>query len=108
MKNCILKGLCLFFILTTLFLLAVPVLTAAVSGQGGSTEVVARIEPQTTDQETQPLPTQPVTVDNHPIQTGEVIAWYVMICLSVCGSVIILFRLKARCGHQKRKSVEGK
>ena len=56
MKNCILKGLCVFFILTTLLMALIPVALAQ-SGHGGDTEVIARIESQT--EETQPLPTAP-------------------------------------------------
>ena len=96
MKNCISKGLCLFFILACLFLMLVPAVVFAQSGHGGTTEVIARVETQPiqTDTETQPLTTQPEPVDDHPIQTGEVVAWYAMVVLFVSGMLIIVFRLK--------------
>ena len=58
MKNCIWKGLCLFFILVSL-LTTIPLAVTAQSGHRGSTEVIARIvEP--TEPFTEPTqPTEP-------------------------------------------------
>ena len=63
MKNCILKGLCVFFILLGLLITTFTAASNAQSGHGGSTEVIARIVPK----ETQPLPTQPT----EPIDDGS-------------------------------------
>ena len=66
------------------------------SGQGGSTEVIARIETEAiaASEATQPLPTQPYPIDDQPIQTGEMIAWFAFIPLLISGTVLIVFRLR--------------
>ena len=88
MKNCISKGLCFFFITISLFV--------AQSGHGGSTEVIARIEPESTapTQETQPYPIQPEPSDTRPIQTGEIVTWLAFVLLTVSGMIILLFWIK--------------
>ena len=103
MKSCILKGLCVFFMLLSLFTSAFTLVAEAQSGHGGSTEVIARIEPPTdapteaaptASKETQPSQNLPASSDGQPIRTGEAMAWSAIIALIISGSVVILFRLK--------------
>ena len=103
MKNCILKGLCIFFMLLSLFLTTFTLVSGAQSGHGGSTQVVARIEPETdqpTAAATQPSSNQPAA-DGLPIQTGEAMAWFAIIALIVSGIFVIVIRLK-RADPSKR------
>lgn len=96
MKNRILKGLCLFFILTTLFLLSVPVIAEAQSGHGGTTEVTARIEPPSehSPDETQPF-TEPVEPpDDSPAGTGRSIVWLTLALLSMLIAVMLILWLR--------------
>ena len=69
---------------------------AVQNGQGGGTEVTARIETEAaaTSETTQPLPTQPYPIDDQPIQTGEMMAWFAFISLFISGIVLIALRLK--------------
>lgn len=94
--------MCLFFMLLSLMMSAFTLVTGAQSGHGGSTEVIARIEPQTeaptaaeptSADETQPLPNQPSSADGTPIQTGEAMAWAALIALIVSVVLIVAFRL---------------
>ena len=101
MKNCIFKGACVLFMLFSLFLLTVPAVMSAQSGQGGSTEVIAHIEPETeqTSEATQPLPTSPEPSDSSPVQTGELIAWYAFIIMFVLGGTMVLVWMNSRSEH---------
>ena len=47
MKNCILKGLCVIFIFSSLVMMMIPATVNAQSGQGGTTEVIAQIKAPT-------------------------------------------------------------
>ena len=104
MKNCILKGLCVIFILLTLMVMMIPVSFAAQDGHGGNTEVIAHVEPPTETQPTQPQTEssaepsdQPVTpADSHPVQTGETAAWFVLLILLLSAAVLLILRLKIR------------
>ncbi len=102
MKNYISKGLCFFFILIGLFFLPLSSVAFAQSGHGGSTEVIARIEPESTapTEETQPLPTQPEPSDTRPIQTGEAVMWLAFIILLVTGTFLTVVYLT---GTKKEK-----
>ncbi len=96
MKNCILKGMCIFFMLLSLFLTTFTLVSSAQSGSGGSTQVVARIEPETaqpTAASAQPSSTQSAA-DGLPIRTGEAMAWFAIIALIVSGIFVIVLRLK--------------
>ncbi len=106
MKNCILKGLCYFFVIFSLLFSAFTLVTEAQSGHGGTTEVIARVEPETdaATEKPQPLPTQPssaadrhpVNTDGQPIGTGDAAAWSVITALAVSGFLIIMLRRKNR------------
>lgn len=101
MKNCILKGLCVIFILLTLMVMMIPVSFAEQDGHGGSTEVIAHVDPPA---ETQPQTEssaepsdQPVTpADSHPVQTGETVAWLVLLILLLSAVLLLILRLKIR------------
>lgn len=95
MKNCISKGLCFFFITISLFVLPLSSVASAQSGHGGSTEVIARIEPESTapTQETQPYPIQPEPSDTRPIQTGEIVTWISLVILTASGTVLTVVYL---------------
>lgn len=101
MKKCFIKGLCVCFMLFSIFLLTVSVAVSAQSGHGGSTEVRARIEAETvqTGEPTQPLPTTPEPSDDSPVQTGEQIALFALSVLAVAGSAIVLVWMKNRNEH---------
>jgi hypothetical protein len=103
MKNSIIKGLCVFFMLFSLFLLTVSAAVSAQSGHGGSTEVRARIEAETvqTSEATQPLPTAPEPSDSNPIRTGELIFRLALIVFFVSGGTMVLVWLKNRSENQK-------
>ena len=82
---------------------AFTLVTGAQSGHGGSTEVIARIEPQseaptaaepTSANETQPSSDQPASADGTPIQTGEAMAWAALFALIVSAALIAVVRLK--------------
>lgn len=92
MKKCFIKGLCVFFMLFSIFLLTVSVAVSAQSGHGGSTEVRARIEAETepTDEPTQPLPTTPEPSDDSPVQTGEPLMWCALAVLAAAGGAMVL------------------
>ena len=95
MKNCISKGLCFFFITISLFVLPLSSVASAQSGHGGSTEVIARIEPESTapTQEPQPYPIQPDPSDTRPIQTGEIVTWISLVILMASGTVLTVVYL---------------
>ena len=68
MKNCIWKGLCIFFMLFSVISLFVPIAFSAQNGHGGSTEVIARIEAETEQtSESQSFPTNPEPSDSSPV-----------------------------------------
>ena len=94
MKNCILKGVCVFFLLSGLLLLSASVIVSAQSGHGGRTEVIARIEsePSAESEESQPLSTPPESEpsDTTTVQTGEMIAWYAVFILFISGGTMVL------------------
>ena len=98
MKNSIIKGLCVFFMLFSLFLMTVSTAVSAQSGHGGSTEVRARIEAETvqTAEPTQPLPTTPEPSSDSPVQTGEQRAWSAFAVLAILGGAVILVWVKNR------------
>ena len=102
MKNYISKGLSFFFITISLFAFMFPSAVSAQSGHGGSTEVIARIEPESTapTRETQPCPVQPEPPDTQPIQTGEAVAWLAFIILLASGTVLTVLYLT---GNNKQK-----
>ena len=102
MKNYISKGLSFFFITISLFAFMFPSAVSAQSGHGGSTEVIARIEPESTapTRETQPCPVQPEPPDTQPIQTGEAVAWLAFIILLASGTVLTVLYLT---GNKKQK-----
>ncbi len=100
MKNCILKGLCVIFILLTLMVMMIPVSFAEQDGHGGSTEVIAHVDPPAETQQPQTESSaepsdQPVTpVDSHPVQTGETVAWIVLLILLLSAVVLLILWLK--------------
>lgn len=104
MKNCILKGLCVIFILLTLMVMMIPVSFAAQDGHGGTTEVIARVEPPAETQPQTESPAEPsdrpvTPADSHPVQTGEAAAWFVLLILLLSAALLLILRLKI--GNQK-------
>ena len=105
MKNYILKGLCLFFMLLSLAALLVPIAFAAQDGHGGSTEVIARIHEPTervTD-ETQPF-TEPTSQTDSssgsasggtPVQTGYSVLWLILSAACLAAALLLIFRLRS-------------
>ena len=108
MKNYILKGLCYFFVLFSLLFSVFTLVAEAQSGHGGTTEVIARVEPETDSatEKPQPFPTQPsssqteekqsVSADGQAIVTGEAFAWSVIVVLVISGMFIIVLRRRHR------------
>ena len=100
MKNCILKGLCVIFILSSLVVMMIPGYFAAQDGHGGSTEVIAHVEAQTDPPPTDSVsPTEPLTepftpAGSQPVQTGEVVAWVAFIVLLLSAALLLILRLK--------------
>lgn len=95
MKNCIWKGLCLFFMLLSLTALFVPIAFAAQDGHGGSTEVIARVEAPTEQTTTAQPFTEPVPpADNTPVQTGSSGFWIIasVICMITAWLLIVRAR----------------
>lgn len=90
--------------LLSLLLSTFTLVSEAQSGAGGTTEVVARIEPPTAQPGTaQPTAAQPTAgksqpsqnqsaSGDQPIQTGEAMAWFAIIALIISGVIVI--RLK--------------
>ncbi len=97
MKNCILKGLCIFFVLLSLAALFVPIAFAAQDGHGGSTEVIARIEAPT-EQTTSSQPfTEPASpADNTPVQTGSSMIWIIVSVICMIAALLMIFRLRSK------------
>ena len=97
MKNCILKGLCIFFMLLSLAALFMPIAFAAQDGHGGSTEVIARIEAPT-EQTTSSQPfTEPAsTADNTPVQTGSSMIWIIVSVICMIAALLMIFRLRSK------------
>ena len=96
MKNSIFKGLCVFFMLLSLSLALISPAMAQ-SGHGGSTEVIARIEPETTaaTADTQPLPDSSGTSDGQPIQTGGTAVWLLISFTAMTGAFLLILGLKS-------------
>ena len=104
MKNCILKGLCTFFMLLSLLSLFVPIAFAAQDGHGGSTEVIAHIETSAeTSSETQPF-TEPASQtdgtadtagDGSPIQTGSPVLWIILSAACMAAALLLIFRMRS-------------
>ena len=100
MKNCIWKGLCLFFMLLSLTALFVPIAFAAQDGHGGSTEVIARVEAPTEQTTTAQPFTEPVPpADNTPVQTGSSAFW--SIASGICMITAWLLIVRARSEPSK-------
>ena len=97
MKNCILKGLCVIFILLSLLVMMIPATFAAQDGHGGTTEVIAHVEPPTDPPSTdltEPS-TEPFTpADSHPVQTGEAVAWAAIFLLLLAAVSLLVLRMK--------------
>ena len=97
MKNCILKGLCVIFILLFLLIMMIPATFAAQDGHGGVTEVIARV---TNPDEEATDPAQPSTepsltpADSQPVQTGETVAWIALLILLLSAVVLLILWLK--------------
>ena len=111
MKNCILKGLCTFFMLLSLLTLFVPIAFAAQDGHGGSTEVIARIAAPTE----QPPDTQPFTEpasqtdgtassagNGSPIQTGSSVLWIILSVACMAAALLLIYRLRSDSTHQPK------
>ena len=103
MKNCIWKGLCLFFIMLPILMTIVILPFSAQSGHGGTTEVIARIEEPTTAESQ--APTQPFTEsatsqssvtsqDAASVQTGSAILWVVLTALSLVAALLLIVLLR--------------
>ena len=84
MKKRIICGICLFFALMSALVYS-PLITAAISGHGGSTQVIARIEQSTDDQSGEPSAenSEPDTSDEEhsipdesPVATGDAFKWF--------------------------------
>lgn len=97
MKNCIWKGLCIFFMLLSLAALFVPIAFAAQDGHGGSTEVIARVEAPT-EQTTSSQPfTEPASpADNTPVQTGSSMIWIIVSVICMIAALLLIFRLRSK------------
>jgi len=76
MKKRIICGLCLFFVLTSVFVL-VSLNAAAQNDHGGRTQVIARIKPPSDEGSTEPVPesSDPVegshSSEDQPVSTGD-------------------------------------
>ena len=113
MKNCIMKGLCIFFMLLSLISLFVPIAFAAQNGHGGTTEVIAHIEaPTARSPETQPF-TEPSSQtvsssnsasDGSPIQTGSTVLWILLSAACMAAALLLIYGLRRE--HQKEKEVK--
>ena len=84
MKKRIICGICLFFALMSALVYS-PLITAAISGHGGSTQVIARIEQSSDDQSEEPSAesSEPDTsedgasvTDESPVATGDAFKWF--------------------------------
>ena len=97
MKNCILKGLCIFFMLLSLAALFMPIAFAAQDGHGGSTEVIARIE-ATTEQTTSSQPfTEPASpADYTPVQTGSSVFWIIVSVICLISALLLIVSLRSK------------
>ena len=85
MKKRIICGICLFFALMSALVVYTPLITAAISGHGGSTQVIARIEQSSDDQSEEPSAesSEPDTsedgssvTDESPVATGDAFKWF--------------------------------
>ena len=85
MKKRIICGICLFFALMSALVVYTPLITAAISGHGGSTQVIARIEQSSDDQSEEPsaesseLDTSEdgsSVTDESPVATGDAFKWF--------------------------------
>ena len=71
MKKRIICGLCLFFVLTSVFLL-IPLRAAAQNGHGGTTQVIARIKQPSDEQTTEPFSENSASCqDEEPLSSEE-------------------------------------
>lgn len=96
MKNCILKGLCIFFMLLSLTAMFVPIAFAAQDGHGGSTEVIAHIESPTEQTATAQPFTEPASpVDNASTQTGSSAFWIIISAICMITALLLILRLKS-------------
>ena len=68
MKKRIICGICLFFALMSALVYS-PLITAAISGHGGSTQVIARIEQSSDDQSEEPSAEEPSAEEKPPAPT---------------------------------------
>ncbi|MBU5462023.1 hypothetical protein [Lachnoclostridium sp. MSJ-17] len=95
MKNCILKGLCIFFMLLSLIAMFVPIAFAAQDGHGGSTEVIARIEAPTEQTTAQPF-TEPLSpTDSTPVQTGGSAIWIILSVVCMAAALLLIYRIRS-------------
>ena len=84
MKKRIICGICLFFALMSALVYS-PLITAVISGHGGSTQVIARIEQSSDDQSEEPSTesSEPDTseeessvTDENSVATGDAFKWF--------------------------------
>ena len=96
MKKRIICGICLFFALMSALVVYTPLITAAISGHGGSTQVIARIEQSSDDQSGEPSADSSVTVpsddepDKSPVDTGDAYKWFLSAAAGFSVALIIV------------------
>ena len=99
MKKRIICGICLFFALMSA-LVYTPLIPAAKSGHGGSTQVIARIEQSSDDQSGEPSAenSEPDTSgdgstisDDSPVATGDASKWFLSAAAVLSVALIIVF-----------------
>ena len=93
MKKRIICGLCLFFVLTSVFVL-VSLNAAAQNDHGGRTQVIARIKLPSDEQSSEPAPESSVSdedsslSEDQPVPTGDMTSLYS--CLIAAAAVFSL------------------
>lgn len=104
------KGLCWFFILLTLLPAFLTAAFAAQDGHGGSTEVIALVEPDTvqpSDGTTQPFTAPAPTSDSYapvggePVQTGGAALWIAPVALLLPAALFLI--VWAKSGRENKK-----
>ncbi len=105
MKNGIKKGLCFLLLCLTILILLWPVIAAAKSGHGGTTQVIATIEAPSDGQSEQPCPESSVPVssdktpsvpDDQPVGTGDAVPWLLLTAAVVSLALVIVIKTDSK------------
>ena len=111
MRTCIKNGLCVLLTCLAVIMLSFPMMAAASSGHGGSTQVIARVvapselnseEPSVQSSTPASQGEESYTSNGQPVDTGDTVPWL----LSVVGvfSLIVILALKT---ESKTKTDQG-